>query len=122
LDLILEAFCDAVELILSANPELISIARLSLAVSLSSTLIAAALGVPLGVALHAGRFGGLGLLMLVYADMALPPVVVGLHCHAAYLADGAARPAAPAIHPAGDGHRPRDRGAAADRRLHACGD
>jgi tungstate transport system permease protein len=79
MDLILQAFRDAVELIVSADPQLISIARLSLMVSLSSTVIAAALGVPLGIALHVGRFGGRGLmLVLVNAGMALPPVVVGL--------------------------------------------
>jgi tungstate transport system permease protein len=50
-----------------------------LAVSGSATLIASLLAVPIGVALHVGRFPGRGAgAVVVNAGMALPPVVVGL--------------------------------------------
>jgi len=79
MDLILQAVHDALQLIVGADPELLRIAALSLGVSLSATCIAAALGVPLGIALHVGRFGGReSLAVLVNAGMGLPPVVVGL--------------------------------------------
>jgi len=79
MDLIIQAIRDALTLIVRADPELMRIAELSLAVSLAATGIAAMLGVPLGVALHLGRFGGrTPAAIVVNAGMALPPVVVGL--------------------------------------------
>ena len=48
-------------------------------VSGTATLLAALIGVPLGAALHLGRFPGQGLAAaLVNTGMGLPPVVVGL--------------------------------------------
>ena len=79
MDLITEALADAVRLILGRDPELLSIAGLSLAVSGSAATLAALLGVPLGAALHLGRLPGRRLLTLVVnTGMGLPPVVVGL--------------------------------------------
>jgi tungstate transport system permease protein len=79
LDLIWQAIGDAVTLIGRADAELIRIASLSLAVSGAATAIAALIGIPLGIALHVGRFPGRATLtVLVNAGMALPPVVVGL--------------------------------------------
>lgn len=79
MDLIAQAIRDAIGLILRADPDLLTIAALSLLVSASATLIAALVGVPLGIALHVGRFGGRGTMaVLVNAGMGLPPVVVGL--------------------------------------------
>jgi tungstate transport system permease protein len=79
LDLIAQAIRDAVNLIVSADPELVRIAALSLVVSASATLLAAVVGVPIGVALHIGRFAGRdSLAIVVNAGMGLPPVVVGL--------------------------------------------
>jgi tungstate transport system permease protein len=78
-DLVLQAIGDAIELILRADRELVRIASLSLVVSGAATLIAALLAVPLGVALGIGRFPlRSGVVVLVNAGMALPPVVVGL--------------------------------------------
>jgi tungstate transport system permease protein len=78
-DLVWEAVRDAGALIVSADPELVRIAGLSLMVSGCATLLAAILGIPLGVALHIGRFPGRSLVrVLVNAGMGLPPVVVGL--------------------------------------------
>ena len=79
MDLIWEALVQAVGLIARRDPELLRIAGLSLAVSGTATLIAALLGVPLGAALHLGRFAGRGpVAVLVNTGMGLPPVVVGL--------------------------------------------
>src|SRR5205823_10783916 len=62
-----------------ADPELRRVPTLSLGVSLSATALAAAGGVPLGVALAAGGLRGGGWVQtLVNTGMALPPVVVGL--------------------------------------------
>ena len=79
MDLIWEALVQAVGLIAGRDPELLRIAGLSLAVSGTATLIAALLGVPLGAALHLGRFAGRApVAVLVNTGMGLPPVVVGL--------------------------------------------
>jgi tungstate transport system permease protein len=79
MDLIWQALGDAGGLIAGADAELMRIARLSLLVSGSATALAALLGIPLGIALHLGRFRGRApAAVLVNAGMALPPVVVGL--------------------------------------------
>jgi tungstate transport system permease protein len=79
MDLIIQAIRDAIALIVRADPELVRIAGLSLAVSLAATALAATLGIPLGIALQLGRFGGRApAAVIVNAGMALPPVVVGL--------------------------------------------
>ena len=79
MDLIVQASRDAVDLIARADPELMRIASLSLVVSISATLLASLVGIPLGIALHVGRFHGRATLaVLVNAGMGLPPVVVGL--------------------------------------------
>lgn len=79
MDLIWEAIRDAAGLIVSADPELLRIAGLSLAVSAAATVLAAGIGIPLGVALEIGHFRGRRAAGLaVNAGMGLPPVVVGL--------------------------------------------
>jgi tungstate transport system permease protein len=78
-ELIWEALGEAVRLILTGDAELRRIAGLSLAVSGVATMLAAAVGVPLGAGLHLGRFRGRGpALTLVNTGLGLPPVVVGL--------------------------------------------
>src|SRR5438445_6940988 len=79
MDLLWEAIRDAAGLIARADAELLRIAMLSLAVSASATGLAAALGIPLGIALHIGHFRGRATASLaINAGMGLPPVVVGL--------------------------------------------
>jgi tungstate transport system permease protein len=79
LDLIGQALGDAIALIVRADAELLRIASLSLIVSGCATVLAALVGIPLGLALHVGRFPGRATMaVLVNAGMALPPVVVGL--------------------------------------------
>lgn len=69
----------AVGLVASGDPDLWAIVLLSLRVSLSATVIAAAIGMPLGAALAVARFPGRGgVVVLLNALMGLPPVVVGL--------------------------------------------
>jgi tungstate transport system permease protein len=73
------AFKLAFGLIVSGDPELAQIVRLSLEISLSAVALAAVLGMPLGAALALFRFPGRGaLVVLLNACMGLPPVVVGL--------------------------------------------
>ncbi len=67
------------DLLLSADPTLIAIVRLSLLVSLSAVLFAALVGVPVGACLALTRFPGREVLIVILnALMGLPPVVVGL--------------------------------------------
>ena len=69
----------ALELILSGDPALFAIVRLSLIVSLSAVAIAALLGVPLGAFIALTRFRGReSVIVMLNALMGLPPVVVGL--------------------------------------------
>jgi tungstate transport system permease protein len=69
----------ALELILSGDPALLSIVRLSLIVSLLAVAGAALIGLPLGALIALARFSGRELTIVVLnALMGLPPVVVGL--------------------------------------------
>jgi tungstate transport system permease protein len=69
----------AIDLVLSADPTLVEIVRLSLIVSLSAVAIAALIGIPLGGVLALTRFPGReAIIVLLNALMGLPPVVVGL--------------------------------------------
>lgn len=69
----------AAELVARGDRQLFAIVLLSLQVSLSATLCACLLGMPLGALLAVGRFPGRrGLIVLFNGLMGLPPVVVGL--------------------------------------------
>src|SRR5215471_10858182 len=69
----------ALALILSADPALIAIVRLSLIVSLSAVAASAVVGLPIGALVALARFPGRELTIVVLnALMGLPPVVVGL--------------------------------------------
>jgi tungstate transport system permease protein len=64
---------------LDSDASLTSIVALSLTVSLSATVIASLIGLPLGAALAVYRFPGRGVFVLASnAFLGLPPVVVGL--------------------------------------------
>jgi tungstate transport system permease protein len=74
----------ALQLVLSGDPSLVAIVRLSLLVSLSAVAAAALIGIPLGALIALTRFRGRDAVIVVLnALMGLPPVVVGL---AIYLA------------------------------------
>ena len=80
----METDTSAFQLVLTADPTLVAIVKLSLLVSLSAVLFAAVIGIPFGAWLALARFPGRqGVIVLVNAMMGLPPVVVGL---AIYLA------------------------------------
>jgi len=69
----------ALALILSADPALIAIVRLSLIVSLSAVAASALICLPIGALVALARFPGRELTIVVLnALMGLPPVVVGL--------------------------------------------
>lgn len=74
-----EALRLAVSLVLSGDPDLVEIVLLSLQVSVTATLLACLIGLPIGAMVAVARFRGRGLvLVLMNALMGLPPVVVGL--------------------------------------------
>ena len=69
----------ALHMVLTGDPGLYAIVRLSLIVSLSAVLFAALIGVPAGALLALVRFPGReGVIVTLNAMMGLPPVVVGL--------------------------------------------
>jgi tungstate transport system permease protein len=69
----------ALQLVLSGDPALFEIVRLSLVVSLSAAVLGALAGIPAGAALALTRFPGReAAIVVLNALMGLPPVVVGL--------------------------------------------
>src|SRR3977135_711455 len=69
----------ALQLVLTADPSLVSIVRLSLAVSITAVAVAAVIGLPLGALIALTKFRGREFVIVVLnALMGLPPVVVGL--------------------------------------------
>lgn len=80
----METLSTALSLILGADADLWRIIALSLRVSLSATVIASLLAIPLGAVIsHYDFIGRRAVLVIASTLMALPPVVVGL---AVYLA------------------------------------
>ncbi len=76
---IIDGFIQAILLIVSLDPEIIDIASLSLKVSGASTLLASAMGIPLGAFIALNEFPLKRLLKnIIYTLMGLPPVVAGL--------------------------------------------
>jgi len=74
-----ESLVLAAGLVTHFDAQLVDIVMLSLRVSLTATLFAACLGLPLGAAIAVGRFPGRpALIVVLNAMMGLPPVVVGL--------------------------------------------
>jgi tungstate transport system permease protein len=69
----------ALQLVLTGDPGLFAIVRLSLLVSLSAVFFAALIGVPAGAVLALTQFRGREVtIVILNALMGLPPVVVGL--------------------------------------------
>lgn len=76
---IVDGFIKALGLIVSLDPALWEIIRLSLAVTGLATLITTLVGVPLGAAIGMWRAPAKAMLTaMLYTGMGLPPVVVGL--------------------------------------------
>ena len=73
------AFAAAFGLIVGLDPAFLAVVGLSLKVTLSATLLAALVGLPLGALLGISRFRGRSaVIVVVNALMGLPPVVAGL--------------------------------------------
>lgn len=73
------AFDKALQLILTADKELCDILSVTARMSLSSSIIALLIGVPLGIWLGACRFKGRNILLVLNRTlMGMPPVVCGL--------------------------------------------
>ena len=69
----------AIELILSANPELLNILSVTARMSIQSSILALLIGLPLGILLGACRFPGRNALLVTNRTlMGMPPVVCGL--------------------------------------------
>lgn len=69
----------AFDLIMSGNAQLFAIVRLSLIVTLSATLLAGLIGLPLGAIVALTRFSGRdAVVVMLNGFMGLPPVVIGL--------------------------------------------
>jgi tungstate transport system permease protein len=69
----------AFELLLTGDPALLAIVRLSLMVSLSAVVVGGLIGVPVGAGVALTRFPGReGVIVILNTLMGLPPVAVGL--------------------------------------------
>ena len=83
MDLLVDSFISAILLVISLDPEMISIVGVSLKVSCSSTILAAFIGVPLGFMVAFTKFRGKPMLITVLNTLlALPTVVIGLFVYA----------------------------------------
>ena len=73
------SFSTALNLVVTANSDLVEIVLLSLQVSLSAVLIAALVGMPLGALIAVRKFPGRSAVVTILNSlMGLPPVVLGL--------------------------------------------
>jgi tungstate transport system permease protein len=76
---VLEGILQAIQLIVSLNPEVLDITARSLFISLLATLVASLIAIPIGGFIHFKEFGGKrGLITIIQALYALPTVLVGL--------------------------------------------
>jgi tungstate transport system permease protein len=79
MDLILEGILKAFYLLITLDPEVLGITRLSLQVSGTATLISLFIGISIGTIVALTEFAGRRLVVsLINTGMGLPPVVVGL--------------------------------------------
>lgn len=76
------AFFQAIELIFSGDRQLLQILSVTMKMSLSSSVLALLIGVPIGVLLGSFLFKGRQMLIIINRTfMGLPPVVCGLFCY-----------------------------------------
>jgi tungstate transport system permease protein len=76
---LIQGFIQAVELIISRDPELWEIVQISLQVSGIALIISSVIGIPVGAFMALSRFIGRRLIIVfLYTGMGFPPVVIGL--------------------------------------------
>ncbi len=75
---IIDGFMQAIQLIISLNPEVIRTTTLSLEVSGIAVLLSACVGIPVGVLIALNEFPFKRTLTIINTLMGLPPVVAGL--------------------------------------------
>jgi tungstate transport system permease protein len=76
---VVEGFIQAVQLIVTLDPEVLDITARSLMISLIATLIGSLIAIPIGGFIHFREFGGKrGLVTIIQALYALPTVLAGL--------------------------------------------
>ncbi len=79
MDVIIEGFWEAINLIFSGDQEIFEVVSLSLLVSGVALLISTILGIPAGIFLGVRKFPGKSIVIrIVYTWMSLPPVIAGL--------------------------------------------
>ncbi len=79
MDLIIDGFRAALQMILDRDPEIMNIVANTLKVCLTSTLISIVIGLPIGIFIGLKQFFGKRVLLtFIHVGMALPPVVAGL--------------------------------------------
>lgn len=84
-----EGLWQAAQLVVQLDSDLVEITSLSLSVSLGATIVASAIGLPLGAWLAVNRFPARRLVIaLLNALMGLPPVVVGLMVYVIFSRSG----------------------------------
>ena len=80
---LIDSFRSALALVISMDPEMLEIVSVSVKVSATSTLLASAVGIPLGFAVSLNHFRGKQMLITVLNTLlALPTVVIGLFVYA----------------------------------------
>jgi tungstate transport system permease protein len=83
MDFFIDSFASALLLVWSLDAEMLFIVGVSIQVSLTSTLIAGILGVPLGFVIAFGRWPGKPMIITILNTLlALPTVVIGLFVYA----------------------------------------
>ncbi len=83
MDFLTQSLAEALGMLVSLDPELYFIVWVSLKVSVMSTIVASALGVPLGFFIAVRRFRGKrAVITLLNTLLALPTVVIGLFVYA----------------------------------------
>ena len=76
---IIDGITQAFQLIVSLNPEVMDITARSLLISLSATVVASLIAIPIGGFIHFKQFGGKrGLITVIQTLYALPTVLAGL--------------------------------------------
>ena len=74
-----QGIVQAIELIVTLNPEVLEITARSLIISLTATLIGSLIAIPIGGLIHFREFGGKwGLITIIQTLYALPTVLAGL--------------------------------------------